>query len=238
MGGEASYDLSRLQTDLPSQGHRAYHTQYGQVTPPDDHTTPKAPESAYSLNGEEESGQEVSSRRASKTKSKRGSVAAIDAEEMADFPKKARRVSKGRKDSAVPTAEPEEEQKREKFLERNRIAASKCRQKKKEWTNNLEQRARELTQERATLTSYVASLKDELLYLKGECLKHTDCNCVDIRRYLTSAVAHMTTTSPELYSFSNLTGRPDRAMSVVSDSSRGLAHSQQSSAHTRHNSFG
>lgn len=75
-------------------------------------------------------------------------------------------------------------EKRSQFLERNRVAASKCRQKKKEWTNNLESRARELQATKNSMVLLVASLREELLYLKGEALKHTTCDCSAVRNYL------------------------------------------------------
>jgi bZIP transcription factor len=74
--------------------------------------------------------------------------------------------------------------KRNQFLERNRIAASKCRQKKKEWTSNLEQRARNLQASKTSLAMLVSSLREELLYLKGEALRHTTCDCNSVREYL------------------------------------------------------
>ena len=74
--------------------------------------------------------------------------------------------------------------KRERFLKRNRVAASKCRQKKKEYIGNLEERARELTSNRNHLLAYVATLKDEIIALKSELLNHSECDCVAIRDYL------------------------------------------------------
>jgi hypothetical protein len=93
----------------------------------------------------------------------------------------------------------EGEDKREKFLERNRVAASKCRQKKKAWTNNLEQRARELASERQMLTAHVAMLRNELLELKCRCLEHTSCNCEQIREYLKNTVAGLQHAPAALY---------------------------------------
>jgi hypothetical protein len=63
------------------------------------------------------------------------------------------------------------------------VAASKCRQKK-EWTSNLEQRARELQASKTSLALLVSSLREELLYLKGEALRHTTCDCNSVREYL------------------------------------------------------
>ncbi|KAL9096986.1 MAG: hypothetical protein Q9165_000950 [Trypethelium subeluteriae] len=83
-----------------------------------------------------------------------------------------------------PNASPEEQVKREKFLERNRVAASKCRQRKKDWMGGLEVRARDLQSQRATLSAYAASLRDEVLYLKDEMLRHQGCGCTKIQEYL------------------------------------------------------
>jgi bZIP transcription factor len=94
-----------------------------------------------------------------------------------------RRKKSARKQSAAgPTVDGDD--KRNQFLERNRVAASKCRQKKKEWTSNLEQRARELQASKTSLSLLVSSLREELLYLKGEALNHTTCDCTSVREYL------------------------------------------------------
>jgi hypothetical protein len=75
--------------------------------------------------------------------------------------------------------------KRKKFLERNRLAASKCRQKKKEWANNLEEQARYQAQENKLLRASVAQLRDECLYLKNFLLStHSGCSCVGVKNYL------------------------------------------------------
>ena len=75
--------------------------------------------------------------------------------------------------------------KRKKFLERNRLAASKCRQKKKEWATNLEEQARYQAQENKLLRTTVAQLRDECLYLKNFLLStHSGCSCVGVKNYL------------------------------------------------------
>jgi len=80
---------------------------------------------------------------------------------------------------------PTQTSKRRKFLERNRLAASKCRQKKKEWTNRLEEQARYQAQENKILRLSVAQLHDECLYLKNFLLStHSGCQCVGIKNYL------------------------------------------------------
>jgi hypothetical protein len=119
--------------------------------------------------------------------------------------------SAGRKPrkNSKPTTEMEEfeegisEDKRERFLERNRLAASKCRQKKKTWTNNLEQRARELASERQMLATHVAVLRNELLELKCKCLEHTSCECEQIREYLKNTITTMPPANPSMYQLSD-----------------------------------
>lgn len=81
-----------------------------------------------------------------------------------------------------------DDQRRSRFLERNRVAASKCRQKKKEWTQNLEHRARDLQRENHSLRLLLDSCKEEILFLKGEMLKHTGCGCENIQESLQRGV--------------------------------------------------
>lgn len=101
-----------------------------------------------------------------------------------------------RGDEEMSSGRGDETQKRTRFLERNRVAASKCRQKKKEWTNNIEARARDLQNEKNQLAIIVGSLKEEVLWLKGELLKHTDCGCDRIRQYLDQEAANLTSPRP------------------------------------------
>ncbi len=79
-----------------------------------------------------------------------------------------------------------------KFLERNRVAASKCRQKKKQRNSELEVSCRKAAQTHRSLVSAIAMLKDEVLTLKGEMLKHTDCDCGRIRTYLNMQADQLT----------------------------------------------
>ncbi|KAI9779704.1 MAG: hypothetical protein M1839_007202 [Geoglossum umbratile] len=85
-------------------------------------------------------------------------------------------------------AEVNDDVKRSRFLERNRLAASKCRQKKKEWTKGLEERARSLQNEKLQLQLMVGSLKSEMIYVREELLKHGNCDCRRIRDYLNNEV--------------------------------------------------
>ncbi|KAI5836859.1 hypothetical protein DFP73DRAFT_458946, partial [Morchella snyderi] len=83
----------------------------------------------------------------------------------------------------------EDDKRRKKFLERNRVAASKCRQKKKLWMQKLEENARNAQLNAKNLREQVTALKDEMLNLKGMLLKHTGCGCPQIQTYLENEAA-------------------------------------------------
>ncbi|XP_038046091.1 cyclic AMP-dependent transcription factor ATF-2-like [Patiria miniata] len=68
-----------------------------------------------------------------------------------------------------------EDEKREKFLERNRAAATRCRNKRKMWVNNLEQKADEYKSTNSVLMNEVTKLRDEVASLKQLLLAHNDC---------------------------------------------------------------
>ena len=102
--------------------------------------------------------------------------------------KRARRTRRKKTDD--PNSEIEQE-KRSKFLERNRLAASKCRQKKKVWAGELEDRARELQSDKDGLSVLANSLKEEILWLKGEMLKHNTCDCTQVRSYMKEQVGNI-----------------------------------------------
>jgi len=82
--------------------------------------------------------------------------------------------------------------KREKFLERNRLAASKCRQKKKEHTLMLESRFKEQSSRKDRLSAEIARLRSEILGLKNEVLKHAQCGDEPIKLHLAQMVKKIT----------------------------------------------
>ncbi|KAI8059341.1 hypothetical protein BC940DRAFT_313766 [Gongronella butleri] len=68
-----------------------------------------------------------------------------------------------------------EEQKRQRNLEKNRIAAYKCRQRKKEWLHQLQQNVDALTSENEQLQQQVMALREEIVNLKTLLLTFADC---------------------------------------------------------------
>ncbi|KAF4112352.1 cyclic AMP-dependent transcription factor ATF-7b isoform X1 [Onychostoma macrolepis] len=87
-------------------------------------------------------------------------------------------------------ADIEPDERRRRFLERNRAAASRCRQKRKVWVSALEKRAEELATSNVTLTSEVSLLRTEVTRLKELLLAHKDCPVTAMQKkaYLAAGV--------------------------------------------------
>ena len=174
---QSTQQLSRLQ--IPSTTTRQ---RYGQFTPPSE-TTP-TDDSLPFYPAREPKTLPVDTRTGHTTmKRRRTQPSQVSEAPSQPVATPCRRKKSSRKQSSIESTA-DGNDKRSQFLERNRIAASKCRQKKKEWTSNLETRARELQASKKSLALLVSSLREELLYLKGEALKHTTCDCHSVREYL------------------------------------------------------
>jgi len=198
--------LDSLISHLPSKSARTVH---GQVTPPEDcHRSPTLSHMSAPI---------IPTRVISPEQSPRTSPAdlqrASDAHSAQDSQGggasgKRRRSStqSGHKPRKNPASEepPEvQEAKRQRFLERNRMAASKCRQKKKAWIRSLENEAREAQNTGKQLKACIGMLKEEVLVLKNELLKHNACKCPQIRQYLNGEAQRFTDGSQERSSSSN-----------------------------------
>ncbi|KAJ9603896.1 Transcription factor [Cladophialophora chaetospira] len=68
-----------------------------------------------------------------------------------------------------------DEEKRRNFLERNRVAALKCRQRKKQWLANLQAKVEMYSAENDSLNTQVAQLHDEIRNLRTLLMGHKDC---------------------------------------------------------------
>ncbi|KAH7137902.1 Aft1 HRA domain-containing protein [Dactylonectria macrodidyma] len=68
-----------------------------------------------------------------------------------------------------------DEEKRKNFLERNRVAALKCRNRKKQWLANLQTNVEMFSTENDTLTSQITQLREEVVSLKTLLLAHKGC---------------------------------------------------------------
>ncbi|TSP79515.1 Cyclic AMP-dependent transcription factor ATF-7 [Bagarius yarrelli] len=80
------------------------------------------------------------------------------------------------------TVDDDPDERRQRFLERNRAAASRCRQKRKLWVNSLEKKAEELTSMNVSLTNEVSLLRNEVAHLKQLLLAHKDCPVTTLQK--------------------------------------------------------
>ncbi|KAK9234497.1 Aft1 HRA domain-containing protein [Lipomyces kononenkoae] len=69
-----------------------------------------------------------------------------------------------------------DEEKRKNFLERNRVAALKCRQRKKQWLANLQAKVEYYGNENDALNAQVTALREQVVNLKALLLAHKDCS--------------------------------------------------------------
>ncbi|KAI9362677.1 hypothetical protein BD770DRAFT_381546 [Pilaira anomala] len=79
------------------------------------------------------------------------------------------------KNNSRQSADPEDEEKRKNFLERNRIAALKCRQRKKQWLQNLQTKVEYLAADNERYHMQANALRGELINLKTLLMAHKDC---------------------------------------------------------------
>ena len=80
--------------------------------------------------------------------------------------------------------EAERDEKRSKFLEKGRMAASKCRQKKKEYISELEETKLGLEQQNSYLQLEYHGLLQVVYQMKNELISHTGCEDPNIDRWV------------------------------------------------------
>uniref|UniRef100_A0A8D3BC46 Cyclic AMP-dependent transcription factor ATF-7 n=2 Tax=Scophthalmus maximus TaxID=52904 RepID=A0A8D3BC46_SCOMX len=80
------------------------------------------------------------------------------------------------------TADDDPDERRQRFLERNRAAASRCRQKRKLWVGSLEKKAEELSSLNVSLSNEVSLLRNEVAHLKQLLLAHKDCPVTNLQK--------------------------------------------------------
>ncbi|KAL1626699.1 hypothetical protein SLS54_002862 [Diplodia seriata] len=73
---------------------------------------------------------------------------------------------------------------REANLEKNRVAATRCREKRKTWTARLEDRHRQLSARNKLLRAELAGLHDAVYGLKELVLRHADCGFRPVDEYV------------------------------------------------------
>ncbi|KAF9439093.1 hypothetical protein BGZ76_000055 [Entomortierella beljakovae] len=101
--------------------------------------------------------------------------------------------SSSRKRTSIEEETPE--MKRQKFLERNRMAASKCREKKRLQTLKTIEDADEITSRNQALHETLEELQEEVRVLKNQILSHRGCGCDVIQKFVQTSFEFSTPTS-------------------------------------------
>lgn len=81
------------------------------------------------------------------------------------------------------------EAKRRNFLDRNRTAARKCRQKKKDEIDSLGEKRLQLESKNAALRMQLDALRCELKFCKDAVMAHASCNYLDVSARIKYEVA-------------------------------------------------
>ncbi|KAG0092873.1 Cyclic AMP-dependent transcription factor ATF-7 [Podila epicladia] len=106
------------------------------------------------------------------------------------------RAGKGAKSRKRKTEQLSPEAKRQRFLERNRKAASKCREKKRLQTLQIINDADTITARNQELHENLAELEEEVRRLKNLILRHRDCGCDVIQKFVQSFDDGRSSSSP------------------------------------------
>ncbi|KAI8082300.1 hypothetical protein BDF21DRAFT_337953 [Thamnidium elegans] len=95
-----------------------------------------------------------------------------------DYSATSRRRTNLKRKASVDNNESEDntDEKRKNFLERNRQAALKCRQRKKQWLNSLQERVEYLANDNEQLQLQANVMRDEVLSLRSLLMVHKDCH--------------------------------------------------------------
>lgn len=138
-------------------------------------------------------------KRSSTTGAKNSASTTLSAATSSRKPKATSTKSPNRASSTVPkgsssasrkhpsSEEESPDAKRQRFLERNRMAASKCREKKRLQTLRTIADADAITARNQALHESLDELQEEVRALKNQILCHRDCGCDVIRKFVQSS---------------------------------------------------
>ncbi|KAK4505647.1 hypothetical protein PRZ48_003612 [Zasmidium cellare] len=171
----------QTQTDIINARNMTVSNQWGQITPPQDVTPPDS--STSKLLPSTHSAHDIPSHSAQSTMSAKSERARHAANQRHSRGKRTKRDSLGKAED--PEQAEEVEDKKEQYRLKNRIAASKCRMKKKENTSSLEESARAASAENTRLRAEERSLRDLLSSMRDQALAHdpSSCNCQAVHLY-------------------------------------------------------
>ncbi|KAI0021902.1 hypothetical protein F4780DRAFT_255065 [Xylariomycetidae sp. FL0641] len=136
----------------------------------------------------------------------------------------------------------ETQSKRDAFLERNRVAATKCRQKKKEWVSDLEETKLGLENVNSHLQMEYNGLLDEVSRIRAQLITHAHCNDPNINKWVENEAKRFVLSQSDRYDQMLATmGQPaalaTRQGSVASSTGYGPDMVSPVTAHSQHGSM-
>jgi cyclic AMP-dependent transcription factor ATF-2 len=165
-----------------------------------------------------------------KSKSQKKTIVSTDTKQPGPRPT-TRQPEKGRtkKPKGKATTASAEDEKRSRFLERNRVAASKCREKKKLYVSDLEETKRDLETQNAQLQLEYEGLLGEVSGLKNHLLAHAKCNDPNIEAWLSYEARKFVQNTSNVFGYSDrdlvesgIDGHPRDQSPVPSKKSLGI----------------
>ncbi|KAI0876629.1 hypothetical protein GGS24DRAFT_208702 [Hypoxylon argillaceum] len=101
------------------------------------------------------------------------------------------KMEKGDESSSPMSSSPHNGPKTRTKRTRNRLAAAKCRKKAKRGVDELQQKEQDLLRENKMLSAEAGLLREEVLQLKCEILRHSACDNDYIRHYIQNAAGQI-----------------------------------------------
>lgn len=137
-------------------------------------------------------------------------------------PPKKRRVRKSKPAQVVEDNADPGDGKRDKFLERNRVAASKCRQKKKVWVSELEDAKQGVERRHAKLRDEYNGLVNEVGELKNMLMSHAGCHNANIDKWIENEAKRFVESTNRRLERSgySLAGAPSQRHSIAAPSAK------------------
>jgi len=153
----------KVATVLENGTERQSALMHGQITPGD------SPQDGDQM-PRQNHGNPVDSKESSSRAARGKRASAVSNPEVDAVVKPAKKPRKSKK--KLVTKE-QEEAKRKKFLERNRVAADKCRQNRKKWIDDLQEKCHNYSTDNAVKKAALEDMEHEMMQLKSMLLVHS-----------------------------------------------------------------
>jgi len=181
---KSSVDVSRRpsgQSYIAQTRGNSVAEQFGMITPPDGIEANNAPFHKPEADDDEQTRINDKSEKARKAANKRHAK------------EKSRRVSVSVPESSGFAEDEVEGERKEQYREKNKIAAAKCRNKKRKFNDEIETQAKDLEGTNKSLKAELMDLRNVVIALKDQILQHNpqDCNCKRLHEYSMGQAARM-----------------------------------------------